>query len=235
MRLLKTIVIKGKIICLEGLLIGGSKSGIGIGETDNPLIKHPINKQPYIPGSSIKGKLRFTLEKTECEKEGDEHFKYTNKYGRTSHVPCWKKSCPVCRLFGSGQPDQSKQPTRLLFCDAYLTDNWKEKWESSFLEIKTEVQIDRQYRDGKVSKMGPRDTERIPEGTEFKFELFLRVFENDDIKKHLLFIARGLDLMETEKLGGYGSRGYGRVKFTTEDGKMLLAEYVRKMAENETL
>ena len=46
---------------LTGLHIGGSKEYYGIGGIDNPVIKNPLNGQPIIPGSSLKGKIRSLL------------------------------------------------------------------------------------------------------------------------------------------------------------------------------
>jgi len=51
-----------KIKALTGLRIGGGKETIEIGATDNPVVKD-IRGFPYIPGSSLKGKLRSLTEK----------------------------------------------------------------------------------------------------------------------------------------------------------------------------
>ncbi len=54
--------ITGQIELLSGLHIGSGNTEIHIGGTDNPVITNPITQQPYIPGSSIKGKMRSLLE-----------------------------------------------------------------------------------------------------------------------------------------------------------------------------
>lgn len=54
--------IEGTIEVVTGLHIGGSTAMIEIGGKDNPVIKHPLTKEPYIPGSSLKGKMRSLLE-----------------------------------------------------------------------------------------------------------------------------------------------------------------------------
>ena len=55
-----------KITCtielVTGLHIGAESAAMRIGGTDNPVIKNPTNNYPYIPGSSIKGKMRSLLE-----------------------------------------------------------------------------------------------------------------------------------------------------------------------------
>lgn len=60
--MIKTHKIEGKILLLSGLHIGGSDAGVKIGGIDTPIIKNPISGLPYIPGSSLKGKIRFLLE-----------------------------------------------------------------------------------------------------------------------------------------------------------------------------
>lgn len=58
----KNYIINGEIICKTGLHIGGSLETIEIGGSDNPIIRDTVSNLPFIPGSSIKGKLRSLLE-----------------------------------------------------------------------------------------------------------------------------------------------------------------------------
>lgn len=51
------------LIVKTGLHIGGGGETLDIGGLDKPVIRDPLTKQPYIPGSSIKGKLRSILER----------------------------------------------------------------------------------------------------------------------------------------------------------------------------
>ena len=62
MKLKDKLVINGKIKILTGLHIGVGKEGFQIGAVDAPVIKLREGL-PYIPGSSLKGKLRALLEK----------------------------------------------------------------------------------------------------------------------------------------------------------------------------
>ncbi len=62
MQLISIQEIIGKIILKSGLHIGAGDMEMHIGGTDNPVIKHPHTLHPYIPGSSIKGKVRSLLE-----------------------------------------------------------------------------------------------------------------------------------------------------------------------------
>ena len=57
-QLIKKIKIDTTIELLTGLHIGGSKESVEIGGLDNPVIKLASKEgQPYIPGSSLKGKM----------------------------------------------------------------------------------------------------------------------------------------------------------------------------------
>ena len=100
----------GIIKCKTGLRIGGSKDNLDIGGVDSPIIRHPITDLPYIPGSSIKGKMRSLLELNAGDTKPD---------GRVHN--CGR--CDVCVFFGSLT---SSSPTRFLFRDAPLTQKWEE-------------------------------------------------------------------------------------------------------------
>ncbi|MDR1487570.1 MAG: type III-A CRISPR-associated RAMP protein Csm3 [Deltaproteobacteria bacterium] len=211
---------RGTLKVLEsGLRIGGSKENIGIGETDNPIIRHPITNSPYVPGSSIKGKIRSLLELRDC--------RASQNYG----TPCDCGECPVCNLFG--HPHIKKReapPSRLLFRDCQPNQttikDWQEAGRDS--EVKMEVLIDRRSNTAK-GNIGPRATERIPAGGEFDFSLVIRLFEGDDPSKFYRYLADGFELLGRDYLGGYGSRGYGHVAFVAEDGTPF-SEYLRKKA-----
>ena len=69
-KLVKKIKIHTTIELLTGLHIGGSKESVEIGGIDLPVIKIVTkNNQPYIPGSSLKGKMRCLLEQSEGASE----------------------------------------------------------------------------------------------------------------------------------------------------------------------
>ncbi len=202
------IQLTGILHCRTGLRIGGNKEELEIGGMDNPIIRHPVTKYPYIPGSSLKGKLRSLLE---------------YKYGKVTHdgkpCGCAKKECPICPLFGPHI--QSKRPhhlgpTRILLRDAMICPEsvtWLEpvmEEGSQYAEVKTENIIDRST--GKAADRGLRTQERVPAGTKFNFELIVRVFKGDDKQKILSYITEGLRLLEMDYLGSSGSRGYGQVK-----------------------
>ncbi len=212
MRLLKHCVVTGRILLKTGLHIGGGSETIQIGGMDNPVVKNPLGEFPYIPGSSLKGKMRSLLEWKYC---GDhDHMKPGN--GKSGN-PCDCASCPICTIFGvSGAEENQQGPTRIIVRDAYLTPKSQEALKRMreekgliYVEEKYENSIDRIRGTAK----NPRPTERVPAGIDFEFEIVLRIFEGDDEKAMLGKVKEGLRLLQADALGGSGSRGYGKVEF----------------------
>ena len=219
MKLTNIVEIKAKLVLQTGLHIGAGDSEMHIGGIDNSVIKHPITQSPYIPGSSLKGKIRTLLEW---------------RSGAVQSLPLSLKDISknpeevknILRLFGiSGDAQNSEQEvaeigvSRLAFWDCTLNEAWENaiREDNQLLtEAKSENTIDRI-----TSTAGnPRQTERVPAGAEFDFKLTLRQFEGD--KPELLdLVLKGLKLLELDSLGGSGSRGYVKVKFTdlTVDGE----------------
>ncbi|MEW6141533.1 MAG: type III-A CRISPR-associated RAMP protein Csm3 [Chloroflexota bacterium] len=203
--------IKGIIKCKTGLHIGGTKDDIEIGGIDNPVIREPISKQPYIPGSSLKGKLRSLLEKSEGKvyQGGNVHS-------------CQDAKCLICKVFGPGHSrDNVLGPTRIIVRDAFLTEDsakmLKEKLEigDNFTSYKQEVVIDRNK--GSAAGAGPRTMEFVPPGAEFRFNIMVRSFNGEDVKPFTDFIKKGFEFLKKDYLGGSGSRGYGKVEISYEE------------------
>lgn len=210
------VILSGLIECMTGLHIGATEEAYQIGGMDNPVIKDPLSGYPYIPGSSLKGKLRTIMEwaKDRINTSG-------NNPGAIHE--CQEKNCPVCRIFGTGADNSDKRktgPTRILVRDSFPTEKTIRKFETlkeqkGFpVEIKTEVNINRI-----TSKplSGPRSLERVPRGAEFNFEMIYSVYDIDDKGtvdvENLKDLITVLKLMEESALGGGGSRGAGRIKF----------------------
>jgi CRISPR-associated protein Csm3 len=61
--LLGKLTLTSQISAETGLHIGGGGENLDIGGLDKPVIRDPLTKYPYLPGSSIKGKLRSILER----------------------------------------------------------------------------------------------------------------------------------------------------------------------------
>lgn len=227
MRLTAIRTLKGQIELLTGLHIGGGDAEMHIGGTDNPVIKNPLTQQPYIPGSSLKGKIRSLLEwelgvvgLTEGKPLG---FKDIKKLNSESAQNAAKD---LLRLFG-GAPEgdiDSKivaeiGPTRLAFWDCSLDASWVDEMDKKNLlltETKMENSIDRI----RGVALNPRNTERVPAGGRFEFRLSLRIHDQEDLLDTLL---KGLKLLEITGLGGSGSRGYGKLTFNdlSCDGESL--------------
>ncbi|PMB09611.1 type III-A CRISPR-associated RAMP protein Csm3 [Fischerella thermalis CCMEE 5273] len=61
--LLGKLTLTSQLSAETGLHIGGGGENLDIGGLDKPVIRDPLTKYPYLPGSSIKGKLRSILER----------------------------------------------------------------------------------------------------------------------------------------------------------------------------
>lgn len=208
MKLDKKVHIKGTIKAETGLHIGGSGQGMAIGGTDSPVLRDPITNVPYIPGSSLKGKMRSLLEKVTGN---------LNIHDRKAE-PCKCGNCEVCVVFGVPAEADSKLPGRLIVRDAFMKKDSVERLDKSantdmpYTEVKTEVTIDRI-----TSKANPRQIERVPAGAEFDMELVLNVYDEDNINEILNTVKTSLKLVEDDYLGGSGTRGYGQVKIDIEN------------------
>lgn len=206
-KLVKKIRIRTDINILTGLHIGGSSDNVEIGGIDNPVIKLQYNErngQPYIPGSSLRGKIRCLLEQAEgATNVGD--------------------SDKVNKLFGFPNKDKEKEKkenqevrsSKLIVRDAYLTDESVrelkncENLDLPYTEVKFENSIDRI----KGTADNPRQTERVPAGAIFSAVFIINVWDTDNEKELLQILAKGIQLLEQDYLGGNGSRGYGQIQF----------------------
>lgn len=205
--------ITGKLIVKTGLHIGTGSDEVHIGGVDSPIIRNPINLEPYIPGSSIKGKLRSLMEWKLNKID-------TNKIGEP--CSCGKSDCPICRVFGTannskqGKEESKKRgPTRIIVRDAVLSESAKKIFYSSkeLVEVKAENNINRI-----TANATPRFIERVVPGVEFGFEISYRVLDTGDggelDKKYFNdVVLESLRLLENDYLGGGGSRGNGQIEF----------------------
>lgn len=204
-KLNKKILIKGEIEALSGLLIGGSNTAMGIGGPDKMVIRNPISNEPYVPGSTLKGKMRSLLEISHG-------FIKEVKMGNVKYGPSDNPNHVTTVLFGSASTDENQRPSRVIFRDGRLLNGkeFENKTDLPFTESKTEVVIDRI-----TSAAMPRTFERVPAGAKFELDIVLNIFEGDkntetELLTHTL---RGLQMLQDDYIGGSGSRGSGRVKF----------------------
>lgn len=198
---MKKEIRKIEIEILTGIHIGAGNDAVQIGGVDSSVIKDPVSSLPYIPGSSLKGKIRCLLE---TEGGYSENNNTINDYfGPTSEYLKTKKE----------DKEFAQKPTRLIFRDLNLSDEDKDKFKSGEVttEFKTEIVIDRSK--GTAKDGGLRSIERVPPSVKFCGEILIRYFDGEleNIKKVL---SQGIDLLNNDYLGGSGSRGYGAVKVT---------------------
>ena len=201
----ENFVIKGELVCETGLHIGGANDAINIGGADSIIIRDSVSDLPFIPGSSLKGKLRSLLELN--DKKSIQSV--LEKKGKSST----DEDSIAVKIFGisSDKKNNLKYPTRLIVRDSFPTEESIKLWEKQEevvrgSELKWENTIDRI-----TSRAIPRSLERIPKGSSFIFEFIFSVYEEDE--NNLMGLFEAMRLLEDNYLGGSGSRGYGKVKF----------------------
>jgi CRISPR-associated protein Csm3 len=207
------VFIRANILALTGLHIGGSSTGLEIGGVDKAVIRNPLDKRPYIPGSSLRGKMRSQSEKVLGKKQNNRIGQVTIHTCKTESEYLADGGCIICHVFGTPAEEYSS-PTRLLVRDVRLTDESAEAMEKAntempYAEIKTEVAIDRV-----TSAATPRSLERVPAGAVFgPAELVFGIYEKPDFDR-LKVVIDAMQLVEDDYIGGSGSRGSGKVQFT---------------------
>ncbi|WP_278850482.1 type III-A CRISPR-associated RAMP protein Csm3 [Thomasclavelia spiroformis] len=199
-------VLNIKLELLSGLYIGGNDSGFDIGGADSDVIRNPLTNEPYIPGSSLKGKLKSLLKY---------HIKEVD---RTEKDIIFKDS-NITNIFEPIDEGNVKI-TRAIFRDLTLTKESEKELQNilgigCFTEIKAENKVN--PISGKSDS--PRFIERVPAGAIFEGEIVLNVFDGDNKEIMMDNIKKSLKLLEMNYLGGNGTRGYGRVKVEFDEFK----------------
>jgi CRISPR-associated protein Csm3 len=218
---MKLVAIKeftGTIICNSGLHIGAGDTEMRIGGTDNPVVKHPHTNEPYIPGSSLKGKVRSLLEMRSGLMGKTKGEPLNLRYLKNLQVEERKACEQILRLFGASGADSDDSlllgPCRVSFADCPLEDGWRDNAAANHLSL-TEVKSENTINRIQGVASNPRFTERVPAGARFRFTAMLKCMEGDDDLESLLL--QGLKLLQLDALGGSGSRGYGKVIFVFDD------------------
>lgn len=209
------LIIKGTIKVVTGLHIGTSGDFSAIGAVDNIVIRDSVTNRPMIPGSSLKGKMRYLLART--------------KYSDTSLTMAKIKDedRAIKRLFGGvGEEGEGLILSRLQFQDMLLSDKSEEELKGleldlPYTEIKYENTIDRAK-----GEANPRQQERVPAGSEFDFKLVYNIEKIDELDEDMENLALMMELLQDDYLGGHGTRGYGRVKF--EDLSVEVKTYTQE-------
>ncbi len=219
MKLIKAKKITGKIRVETGLHIGAGNDAIEIGGMDNPIIRDPMTNLPYIPGSSIKGKMRSLIEWKLGKVQAN----------NGSPCNCGSPDCPVCRIYGvaisrnASDFAKDRGPTRIVVRDAHLSEEFRPKL-NVIVEEKNENSIDRI-----TAKANPRPLERVVPGVTFDFEIIYRIIDTGDQGKKdeeffNIAVLDVLKMLENDYLGGGGSRGNGKIKFIDlkdEEGQQI--------------
>ncbi|MFH1140678.1 MAG: type III-A CRISPR-associated RAMP protein Csm3 [Chloroflexota bacterium] len=198
----------GTIEVASGLLIGGPEAGLEAGGIDKTFIRNPADGMPYVPGSSLKGKVRSLLERR------------SNKVPPTGRPhSCTEVTCEICLLFGAGDVHDrppGRGPSRLLFRDAPFAEESRKALSDAiergdrYFEVKTETAMNR--NSGTVADGTLHTFERVPQGAKFDLLITLRALAGDNVAALKAEVERGLKALENDYLGGSGSRGYGKVK-----------------------
>src|SRR5579875_43087 len=219
------LILEGEIQCQTGLHIGAGKGSLEIGGADNPVVKDAFGI-PYIPGSSLRGRLRSLLEQTLGLAVPSELVYLSKRKGQEVRIhQSDRPDDDICVLFGrnpgrvervSGDAIESSNatPARLTVYDSPLlaesiTAQMRENLDDELTELKSENAVDRI-----TSQANPRTLERVPAGARFRFRMVLDVLCPED-KPLLARVAEALRLLEDDALGGGGSRGNGRISFTS--------------------
>ena len=209
---MKILTLKGQIELLSGLHIGGGDDTMKIGGIDSQVIKDINTNKPYIPGSSLKGKMRSLLEWNNRLDGYGEGELFNSKILEKVPEPDKKAAQNLLKIFGD--KENKFGITRISVGDCLLS---KECEGLKLSEAKSENVINRESGTAEH----PRQIERVPAGVKFDLVIRLKVFDekepyNDNENEQKEMVESGLKLIQNDYLGGSGSRGYGRVKFEWE-------------------
>ena len=223
LKLIGKLILEGELHCETGLHVGAGKGSLEIGGSDNPVVKDAFGR-PYVPGSSLRGKMRALLEQALGLAVPTELVYLSKRKGQEVRIhQSDRADDEICLLFGrnpgrmervSGDTLEASQasPARLSVYDAPLepesiTAQMRENLDDELTEVKSENAIDRI-----TSQANPRTLERVPAGARFRVRMVMDVLCPEDAP---LFarVLEGLRLLEDDSLGGGGSRGSGRVRF----------------------
>lgn len=239
------LIIEGEIQCQTGLHIGAGKGSLEIGGADNPVVKDAFGI-PYIPGSSLRGRLRSLLEQTLGLAIPSELVYLSKRKGQEVRIHhSDRPDDDVCVIFGrnpgrvekvSGETIEAATatPARLTVYDAPLvvdsiTPQMRENLDDELTELKSENAVDRI-----TSQANPRTLERVPAGARFRLRMVLDVLCPED-KPLLGRVAEALRLLEDDALGGGGSRGNGRITFSGLTLTWRSKDYYAKGASDTSL
>lgn len=193
------LIIKAVLEVKTGMHIGASNDYAPIGAVDSVFIRDTLTKEPIIPGSSIKGKMRTLLAKV---RDSDNILPVPEK-----------DEAVILRLFGSAEKNNTLF-SRLQFSDCMVQ---KESIEM-FNEIDTDTYLGEVKFENTINRgtgvANPRQIERVPAGMTFDFRLVYNIENEEQLDEDMKVLHDGLELLQLDYIGGHGSRGYGRIQFS---------------------
>lgn len=224
LELIGKLILEGDLTCETGLHIGAGKGSLEIGGADNPVVKDAFGR-PYVPGSSLRGKMRSLLEHSSGLTTPNELVYLSRRKGQEVRIhQSNRPDDEICLLFGrnpgrmervTGDALESTTatPSRLTVYDAPLdlesiTAQMRENLDDEITEVKSENAVDRI-----TSQANPRTLERVPAGARFRLRMVIDVLCEAD-RELPARLVEALRLLEDDALGGGGSRGSGRVKLS---------------------
>ncbi|MBP1547075.1 MAG: type III-A CRISPR-associated RAMP protein Csm3 [Oscillospiraceae bacterium] len=199
------ILIKGKIELLTGMHIGTGGEFAAIGAVDSPVICDKLSGLPIIPGSTLKGKLRSVLAR-----------KYSRKDADSAGDDC----TAIQRLFGYSKKKESRV-SRLIFSDMAVSN--MDELKNFNIHTPTEVKFENTIN--RLSGIAnPRQIERVIRGCCFDMEIIYDLTDEDEASEDMELLAEGLRLLQYDYIGGHGSRGYGKIKFSGLSAEEVIGE-----------
>jgi CRISPR-associated protein Csm3 len=223
LKLAGKVILEGEMQCETGLHVGAGRGSLEIGGADNPVVKDAFGR-PYVPGSSLRGRIRALLEQASGLAVPSELVYISRRKGQEVRIhQSDRPDDDICLLFGRNPGRMERvtgealdpnhaTPARLAVYDAPLeldsiTAQMRENLDDELTEVKSENSIDRI-----TSQANPRTLERVPAGARFRVRFVMDVLCEEDAA---LFprLIEGLRLLEDDALGGGGSRGSGRIRF----------------------
>src|SRR5665811_2028693 len=131
LKLIGKLILEGDMTCETGLHVGAGKGSLEIGGSDNPVVKDAFGR-PYVPGSSLRGKIRSLLEQSNGMAVPSELVYLSKRKGQEVRIHQSDRADDfVCVMFGRnpgrmdrvhGEPMESTKatPARLTVYDAPL-------------------------------------------------------------------------------------------------------------------
>jgi CRISPR-associated protein Csm3 len=196
--------VRGIITLKSNMRTGGDDAALQIGGADLICLKDPLSGRPYIPGSSIKGKMRSSLEKLTGNFSGpDRNLPSTDGI--------------IARIFGPHGNDKKYGPTRVRVHDAQVLGDFT-------FGSKGSTAIDRQS--GTALRGSLRTDEFVTPGAQFSFRIDVDEYDIDQdveyenadgvkvkgINAMIALIDHGIDELVNTGIGAGIGKGYGQIE-----------------------